>query len=765
MAEIWDDFLRRTTTCSADVMPGFGLSKPVIIGSITNSEIATDADPEAFPASTSSVFPTEQTRSGAVSNRKNASSSYFTNLSAQTTPSHEPAPVRARSGFKTTPKQSSLRSNKSSDSLHRRQRPESETSINCEGNETRGSNTDVTTKSGNSATGTRKWRKMWKIAYAERRNVPGDMAKETKPIEKLRRFLRSILIIVEVCLALKRYVQNGKKDQLTLMEMQLNLQEDLDKKLTFNPHYYSASYVANKGSSKLKKMLAIAPEARTKKHIKMIHTLVQNKNAFSKHPAHIRLKMCQVMIYQSYESRRVIIKQGHPPSAFYIVLSGTCLINTKEQSNEEGGETTQTVNELKEGEVFGEVALLNKTTRTASVVCKDHVELLVIYKDDFDAIIRGPIYKQREEVVQYLKELTLLKNWPVDLLTKASIANFQYQYYRPGAVVVKDNMTSNFLVFIKSGECRVVCTLQVSCDEFATKPRSRSINSRTLLPLLDENARTEILQSRSMSLVPGKSRFHSTFRNNLPAIRDEDNLSDVDEKTPRQRRESGVRHEFKSDYDVKNSYNNVKRRLTARNLDALSNLKRPHRTSLALPHIHENTLSVPNRLELPHVGATERLSRMRRSIRASSIFEDTPYAIAKKKTSPLISEKWKKSSNSEKTKLPSSRSEPKFAQIAILPARRVFGMEELMKRTRLRLSLLSDGAECIFISKKFFQRHAGAETLRTVNGMVGRYPTEEFIRHQLEEQSEWSSFRKEVVRGVLEKRDEKLDLPSILQAH
>ena len=92
-------------------------------------------------------------------------------------------------------------------------------------------------------------------------------------------------------------------------------------------------------------------------------------------------------------------------------------------------------------------------------------------------------------------------------------------------------------------------------------------------------------------------------------------------------------------------------------------------------------------------------------------------------------------------------------------------MEELMKRTRLRLSLLSDGAECIFISKKFFQRHAGAETLRTVNGMVGRYPTEEFIRHQLEEQSEWSSFRKEVVRGVLEKREEKLDLPSILQAH
>ena len=47
---------------------------------------------------------------------------------------------------------------------------------------------------------------------------------------------------------------------------------------------------------------------------------------------------------------------GHPPTAFYIILSGTCLINVK--TVDEGGEKVITINEIKEGEVFGEVSKL-----------------------------------------------------------------------------------------------------------------------------------------------------------------------------------------------------------------------------------------------------------------------------------------------------------------------------------------------------------------------------------------------------------------------
>ena len=88
----------------------------------------------------------------------------------------------------------------------------------------------------------------------------------------------------------------------------------------------------------------------------------------------------------------------------------------------------------------------------------------------------------------------------------------------------------------------------------------------------------------------------------------------------------------------------------------------------------------------------------------------------------------------------------------------------MMRRTKLRLSLVSDGAECVFISKKLFLKHAGPKTLRCLNSMIGKYPTEEFIRHQLDKQAVWKDFREEVVKGVLEKREEKMSLPSFLKA-
>lgn len=41
-----------------------------------------------------------------------------------------------------------------------------------------------------------------------------------------------------------RYTKK-KKEEPTLREMQMKLEEDMNKRLTFNPHYYHASYVVS----------------------------------------------------------------------------------------------------------------------------------------------------------------------------------------------------------------------------------------------------------------------------------------------------------------------------------------------------------------------------------------------------------------------------------------------------------------------------------------------------------------------------------------
>lgn len=55
----------------------------------------------------------------------------------------------------------------------------------------------------------------------------------------------------------------------------------------------------------------------------------------------------------SYETRRVILKQGHPPSMFYIMLTGTAIVNILDQDPRTGNKFVRTVHELNGGDTFG----------------------------------------------------------------------------------------------------------------------------------------------------------------------------------------------------------------------------------------------------------------------------------------------------------------------------------------------------------------------------------------------------------------------------
>ena len=55
----------------------------------------------------------------------------------------------------------------------------------------------------------------------------------------------------------------------------------------------------------------------------------------------------------SYEARRVILKQGHRPEAFYIIISGQVIANIEEKSPTTGRNYIRTVHELGPGDTFG----------------------------------------------------------------------------------------------------------------------------------------------------------------------------------------------------------------------------------------------------------------------------------------------------------------------------------------------------------------------------------------------------------------------------
>ncbi len=84
-----------------------------------------------------------------------------------------------------------------------------------------------------------------------------------------------------------------------------------------------------------------------------------------------------------YQKRTQIISEGEPAHCLYFVLSGRVKVYL---SDDKGKEIT--VNLHEEGEVFGELSVIQGITRTASVVTTDDSRLGLMSDTDFRACLR-----------------------------------------------------------------------------------------------------------------------------------------------------------------------------------------------------------------------------------------------------------------------------------------------------------------------------------------------------------------------------------------
>jgi len=87
----------------------------------------------------------------------------------------------------------------------------------------------------------------------------------------------------------------------------------------------------------------------------------------------------------SFAAGDYIVRQGEPGDSFYIIREGTA----KAQQSTEGGEAL-VLGELKTGDYFGEVALLNDEPRNADVVADNDVQCFRLSREVFNRAI-GPL--------------------------------------------------------------------------------------------------------------------------------------------------------------------------------------------------------------------------------------------------------------------------------------------------------------------------------------------------------------------------------------
>jgi len=97
------------------------------------------------------------------------------------------------------------------------------------------------------------------------------------------------------------------------------------------------------------------------------------------------LTISDCLVERTYADGDVIVKQGEPGNTFYIIKEGTAVCSQKDNKGVE-----KEVAVLKGGEYFGEIALLTKGPRRASVTARGDLTLLSLDQKTFNRVM-GPV--------------------------------------------------------------------------------------------------------------------------------------------------------------------------------------------------------------------------------------------------------------------------------------------------------------------------------------------------------------------------------------
>ena len=97
---------------------------------------------------------------------------------------------------------------------------------------------------------------------------------------------------------------------------------------------------------------------------------------------------------------QTIVRQGDEGEYYYIIQRGECKVTRSSKAK-----TELTLATLKEGDAFGEEALLSDAKRNASVTMKTDGVLMRLSKDDFNELLKEPMlswvdFPQAEEMVK-----------------------------------------------------------------------------------------------------------------------------------------------------------------------------------------------------------------------------------------------------------------------------------------------------------------------------------------------------------------------------
>lgn len=140
------------------------------------------------------------------------------------------------------------------------------------------------------------------------------------------------------------------------------------------------------------------------------------------------IALSKLLKKERYSPNELIVKEGTVGDRFYLINKGRVRIFRD----------NKTIRELEKGNYFGEISLLNKENRTASVSAVEEAICYVLTKDDFLSIIDQSILNYIKSKI-YLQDTSILLNevFYVKFLGKGKFGNVSLVHNKKNLYAIK----------------------------------------------------------------------------------------------------------------------------------------------------------------------------------------------------------------------------------------------------------------------------------------------------------------------------------------
>ncbi|XP_041362226.1 uncharacterized protein LOC121378215 [Gigantopelta aegis] len=617
------------------------------------------------------------------------------------------------------------------------------------------------------------------------------------PIVRFRRYVRLTLICIRLFKTSYKSLKDSGEEFLSVLQVSEEYGAVIDRRgLIFDPKHFKANTEERLGQE-ARRLLQMDPRERTETDLQYLVIILCSIPAFAEYPRRMQHRLCEVGWYETYEPKRAVIREGHPPHAFYFIISGTVIVTTHE------GSSTRTLVSLNRGMSFGELAVITRRRRQATVSTQTETELLCISVQDFtDIFMSGGLQNLNDpDHNSFIRSIGFLRQWPVDCLSENPEA-CMFHYFNRGQVLVRDSNNSDWIYIVKTGSLSVLKKLRqvqpanAHHDEKKASKRKRSKMFGTadysLRTRSDSRQHEEILTTRSepdLHVYRNQFEMEKQLERTLPGYnKPSDRLGLIDY--------DAIIKEHQSRLMVKNPDNNTQLpsiNIVNNNLSKNdSEREKPQEEPLRLPPIPGATQdnggnNLKSSMPRPITSKTAKgvylaaspLGKVRNAASAEEgvtnrsrqttqddidVSEDK---IVGETLAKLQLEYERKFLQREGRKTIAEELDskgqrdfvfteadlhPMYIMVQVLERGQYFGVSNMVYPEQPSLYLVSNGAECIVISKKFFLEKASEASMRYLRQTECPFPTDDYLQKNLQDYVNWKAHRAKMYRRLVKRK-------------